>query len=130
MNLEYIADIGIGGIFALLVLQTVLPHITKAMKREKEDSDPVIPGPAAHRSSMNGAQFVPVCSAQDRLTAMELNLDALTTSTSKMAEILAKTDQDGAPLVYGSPARLSNALDKLGATIEALGTKVDHLSAR
>ena len=54
-------------------------------------------------------------------------MGTLASSTKQMAVILTQTDPDGAPLVYGSPARLTAAITALGNTIDRLSIKVDHL---
>ncbi len=109
----YIMELGVGGIFALLVLQTVLPYIKEKQKARSEGKTSIeeVCGPA-----------------EQRLERVEEQMVTLATSTQQMAVILTQTDpESGAPLVYGSPGRLITSINHLGGTIEKLSIKIDHI---
>ena len=109
----YMMELGVGGIFALLVLQTVLPYI-----KEKQQS-----------RSEGKTSIEEACgTAEQRLERVEEQMVGLATSTQQMAVILTQTDpESGAPLVYGSPGRLITSINHLGSTIEKLSIKIDHM---
>ncbi len=109
----YIMELGVGGIFALLVLQTVLPYIKEKQKARSEGK----------------TSIEEVCgTAEQRLERVEEQMVTLATSTQQMAVILTQTDpESGAPLVYGSPGRLITSINHLGSTIEKLSIKIDHM---
>ena len=106
----YIMELGVGGIFALLVLQTVLPYLKERKVQGK--------------SSITAA-----CETADqRLERVEEQMAVLAGSTQQMAVILTQTDpESGAPMVYGSTGRLIGAINNLGTTIEKLSIKIDHM---
>lgn len=115
LMLEHITELGVGGIFALLVLQTVLPYLKERLGNGNGNG--------------NGSLKQVACSAaQQRLERVEEQMDSLAASTSQMASILTATDQDGAPLVYGSTGRLVGAIEKLRSTIDKLAIKIDHIA--
>ena len=115
--MEHLTELGVGGIFALMLLQILMPHIVKLAKVGRE---PVSTPPA-------DAMKTEACgSAEQRLEQIEGQMGTLAASTKQMAVILTQTDPDGAPLVYGSPARLTAAITALGNTIDRLAIKVDH----
>jgi hypothetical protein len=109
---EYLSELGVGGIFAILVLQTVLPYLKE---RKTASSTP--------------DSTVAACeTAEQRLEQVEAQMGTLANSTQQMAAILTKVDpESGAPLVYGSPQRLVAAIGKLGSTIDKLSIKIDHI---
>tara|TARA_Y100000034_G_C6569008_1_gene246539 strand:- start:75 stop:416 length:342 start_codon:yes stop_codon:yes gene_type:complete len=110
--MEYLAELGVGGIFAILVLQTVLPYLKERAATRATAS----PKPDACET------------ADQRLERMEGQMSTLAGSTQQMAVILTQTDpESGAPLVYGSPQRLVAAINHLGTTIEKLSIKIDHM---
>jgi hypothetical protein len=111
--MEHMTDLGVGGIFVLLLLQVLMPHIVKIVKNGRGEGD--------------GAKPEARDNADVRLEQLSVQMTNLATSTQQMAVILTQTDQDGAPLVYGSPARLTAAITDLGNTIDRLAIKVDHL---
>jgi len=116
--MEHMTELGVGGIFALMLLQILMPHIVKLAKSDREN----VGTPPAD------AMKTEVCvGAEQRLEQIEVQMATLTASTKQMASILSQTDPDGAPLVYGSPARLTAAITALGNTIDHLAIKVDHL---
>ena len=110
--MEHMTELGVGGIFVLMLLQVLMPHIVKIVKNDRE-ADAIKPDACE--------------TAEQRLEQLSLQMSNLATSTQQMAVILTQTDQDGAPLVYGSPARLTAAITDLGNTIDRLSIKVDHL---
>ena len=111
--MEHMTELGVGGIFALLLLQVLMPHIVKIVKNGRDQTEP--------------GKTEACDSAEQRLEQLSVQMSNLATSTQQMAVILTQTDQDGAPLVYGSPARLTAAITDLGNTIDRLSIKVDHL---
>jgi len=108
---EYISELGVGGIFAILVLQTVLPYLKERSKGK------------------SGSSKEDACeTAEQRLERIEDQMSTLAGSTQQMAVILTQVDpESGAPLVYGSPQRLVAAIGKLGSTIDKLSIKIDHI---
>ena len=116
--MEHMTELGVGGIFALMLLQILMPHIVKLAKSGRDTAS--TPPADAMKTEACG-------SAEQRLEQIEVQMGTLASSTKQMAVILTQTDPDGAPLVYGSPARLTAAITALGNTIDRLSIKVDHL---
>lgn len=97
---DYIGELGVGGIFAILLLQTVLPYLKGRFNdAPQQDGD---------------------------CDKAEATLNEIAKSTQTMATILEKTDSDGLPLCY-TPRSLTSAIESLSLGIEKLGDKVERI---
>lgn len=96
--MENLAELGVGGILCMLILQTVLPYFKEKMQSSNEDC-----------------------------TKAEVTLNEIAASTQAMSAILVKTDSDGLPLCY-TPRSLTTAIESLAAGIEKLSDKVERLN--
>ena len=106
--MDYMSELGLGGIFAILVLQTVLPYL-KERARGKEAP----PGGLAAACE----------TAEGKLDAVSGQLAELTASTQQMAVVMSRVDDSGAPLVY-TPRSLVAAIEKLGLSVDTLSANV------
>jgi uncharacterized membrane protein len=118
--MEHLTEVGVGGIFVLLLLQVLMPHIVKMAKN----------GGGGSKSGAAASAKLEACeTAEQRLEDIQSQMATLASSTQQMAVILTQTDPDGAPLVYGSPGRLTAAITSLGNTIDKLAIKIDHIQS-
>ena len=115
--MEHLTQVGVGGIFVLLLLQVLMPYIVKIAKN------------GGGSKSGAPAKLEACETAEQRLEALQNQMATLASSTQQMAVILTQTDPDGAPLVYGSPGRLTAAITSLGNTIDKLALKIDHMQS-
>mgnify|MGYP003658645030 CR=1 FL=1 len=108
--MEHLNELGVGGIFAILVLQTVLPYIKDRAKGKGES-----------------VGLASACeTAEGKLDAVSTQLAELTASTQQMAVVMSRVDDSGAPLVY-TPRSLVTAIEKLGGSVDALSARVGIL---
>jgi len=96
--MEHLAELGVGGILCMLILQTVLPYFKERLTTGNEDC-----------------------------TKAEATLNEIAASTQAMSAILVKTDSDGLPLCY-TPRSLTTAIENLATGIERLSDKVERLN--
>jgi len=101
-----LTQVGIGGVFAMLVIREVLGFL-KAREESKDDA---------------GGDG----SARDQMDRIEDGCKALMGSTQTMATLISATDPAGLPLIY----RDSQSGIVLNANIEALQRSIERLGDR
>jgi|TARA_R110002060_G_scaffold9715_1_gene14636 hypothetical protein len=117
--MEHLTELGVGGIFVLLLLQVLMPHIVKMAKGGN-----ATPKPAEAPASP------PSCSAaqeiEDQVKLVQASMARMSTNMEKVSEVLSARDAEGLPLCY-TPRSLGKSIEHLSLSISKLS---DHIQAQ
>jgi len=117
--MEHLTELGVGGIFVLLLVQVLMPHIVKMAKGGTATTQPAEAPPTP-----------PSCSAaeeiENQLKMVQASMARMSTNMEKVSEVLSARDAEGLPLCY-TPRSLGKSIEHLSVSISKLS---DHIQAQ
>ena len=117
--MEHLTELGVGGIFVLLLVQVLMPHIVKIAKGGNATPKP--PEAATVSPSCSAAQEI-----EDQVKMVQASMLRMSANMEKVSEVLTARDAEGLPLCY-TPRSLGKSIEHLSVSVSRLS---DHIQAQ
>ena len=117
--MEHLTEVGVGGIFVLLLLQVLMPHIVKMAKGDSATPKP--PETPTLAASCSAAEVI-----EDQLKMVQASMARMSVNMEKVSEVLSARDAEGLPLCY-TPRSLGKSIEHLSMSVSRLS---DHIQAQ
>ena len=118
--MEHLTELGVGGIFVLLLVQVLMPHIVKMARGGNSTPKPpeavTVPLP-----SCAAAQEI-----EDQVKLVQASMARMAANMEKVSEVLSARDAEGLPLCY-TPRSLGKSIEHLSMSVSRLS---DHIQAQ